>query len=315
MIHAVILAAGKGTRMKSPLPKVIHPVLGRPMILRVSETAARAGCEGITAVVGFGRELVTPLLDDSGVPWVVQEPQLGTAHALQCALPLIGKATEVLVLLGDVPLLRVETIRELVECRRSAGAAMSVLTAVPPDPSGYGRVIRDVDGSVRKIVEHRDATPEELSCNEINTGIMVFDATCLATLLSGIGNGNTQGEYYLTDAVEVALAGGRRVSAVASPEWLEVRGVNDPLHLAECTRAMKKRVVDELLLSGVAIPDPDGVWIEDSAVIEPGAFIGRCCRVSGASFLASTARLLDFCVVENASVDCELTEGSVRSGA
>ncbi|MFO7627453.1 MAG: NTP transferase domain-containing protein [Candidatus Fermentibacteraceae bacterium] len=315
MVHAVLLAAGKGTRMKSPLPKVLHPVLGKPMILRVVETAARAGCEGVTVVVGFGREIVTPLLDGAGVSWVVQEPQLGTAHALQCAVPRIAEATEVLVLLGDVPLLRIETIRALLDSRRSSGAAMSVLTAVPPDPSGYGRVIRGGDRSVMKIVEHRDATPTELLCTEINTGIMVFDATCIAGLLSGIGNGNAQGEYYLTDAVEVALGGGRRVSAVASPDWLEVRGVNDPLHLAECTRAMKKRVVNELLLSGVSIPDPDSVWIEDSAVIEPGAYIGRCCRVSGDSFLASSARLLDFCVVENASVDCEITEGSVRSGA
>jgi len=142
MVHAVILAAGKGTRMKSPLPKVLHPVLGKPMILRVAETAAKAGCEGVTAVVGFGREAVTPLLDGAGFAWVVQEPQLGTAHALQCAMPMIGKASEVLVLLGDVPLLRLETIRALLESRRSTGAAMSVLTAIPPDPTGYGRVIR-----------------------------------------------------------------------------------------------------------------------------------------------------------------------------
>lgn len=315
MLHAVILAAGKGTRMKSPLPKVLHPVLGRPMILRVAETAARAGCGGVTAVVGFGRELVTPILEEAGFPWVVQEPQLGTAHALQCALPAMPDATEVLVLLGDVPLLRIETIRALLDSRRTTGAAIAVLTAIPPDPSGYGRVIRDGDGSVIRIVEHRDATPSELACPEINTGIMVFDASCLDRLLSGIGNGNAQGEYYLTDAVEAALEEGRGVSAVASPDWLEVRGVNDPLHLAECTRAMKSRVVNGLLLSGVSIPDPDGVWIEDSAVVEPGAYIGRCCRVSGSSHLAPSARLLDFCVVDNASVDCELPEGSVRSGA
>lgn len=315
MVHAVILAAGRGTRMKSPLPKVLHPVLGKPMILRVAETAARAGCEGVTAVVGFGRELVTPLLDGAGLPWVVQEPQLGTAHALQCALPRMSEATEVVVLLGDVPLLRSETIRVLLDSRRSTDAAMSVLTAIPPDPTGYGRVIRGDDLSVVKIVEHRDAAPAELLCSEINTGIMVFDAGCLPGLLSGIGNGNAQGEYYLTDAIEIALAGGRRVSAVASPDWLEVRGVNDPLHLAECTRAIKTRVVNDLLLSGVTIPDPDGVWIEDSAVIEPGAYIGRCCRVSGSSVLTSAARLLDFCVVDNASVDCEMPEGSVRSGA
>lgn len=301
--------------MKSALPKVLHPVLGRPMILRVAETAVKAGCDGVTVVVGYGRELVTPVLEGAELRWVVQEPQMGTAHALQCAMPFLGSASEVLVLLGDVPLLGVDTISALLAARRETGAAMAVLSAVPPNPAGYGRVIRSGDGAVTRIVEHRDATPAELSCTEVNTGIMVFDAASLPGLLSGIGNGNAQGEYYLTDAVTVALASGRRVAAASSPDWLSVRGVNDPLHLAECTRAMKRRVVESLLLSGVTIPDPDGVWIEDSAVVEPGAFIGRHCRVSGSSVVTSTARLMDFCVVENAFVDCMMPEGSVRSGA
>lgn len=313
MLHSVILAAGRGTRMKSDLPKVLHPVLGRPMLLRVTETAADAGCRSMTVVVGHGREDVIPLLSAAGLHWVVQEPQLGTAHALQCAMPFPEGASEILVLLGDVPLLRVETIGDLLEARRASNAAMAFLTAFPPDPSGYGRVLRGPDGSVNRIVEHRDATPEQLSCSEINTGIMVFDAGVLPSLLSRIGNGNSQGEYYLTDAVEAASASGFRVAAAASPDWLEVRGVNDPLHLAECTRALRRRVTERLLLSGVVIPDPDGVWIEDTAVVEAGAFIGRHCRVSGSSVLTSTARLLDFCVVENALVDCEMPEGSVRS--
>lgn len=313
MLHSVILAAGKGTRMRSDLPKVLHPVLGRPMILRVAETAAKAGCERITVVVGFRREEVVPLLADAGLNWVVQDPQLGTAHALQCAMPTPDGVSEVLVLLGDVPLLRVETIDILLRARRESDSVMAVLTAIPPDPSGYGRVLRGPDGSVSRIVEQRDATPDQRRCPEINTGIMVFDALRLPDLLSRIGNDNAQGEFYLTDAVEAALAAGYGVSAAAATDWLEVRGVNDPLHLAECTRAMKRRVTDNLLLSGVIIPDPDGVWIEDTAVVEAGAFIGRHCRVSGASVITSTARLLDFCVVENAVVDCEMPEGSVRS--
>jgi len=315
MLLGVILAAGKGTRMKSPVPKVLHPVLGKPMVLRVAETALKGGCHGVTAVVGHHRELVIPLLSDAGVSWVIQEPQRGTAHALQCAMPVLKEASEVLVLLGDVPLLRRETILTLVESRRHHDAALTVLSAFPPDPSGYGRIIRGKNGSLMRIVEHKDASENERRCGEINTGIMVFAAGNLPGLLSGIRNHNAQGEFYLTDAVEVAISMGLGVTAQPASEWLEVRGVNDPLHLAECTRAMKRRVVEELLLSGVIIPDPDGVWIEDTAVVEPGALIGRHCRVSGASFISSSARLGDFCVVDNARVDCSLPEGSVRSGS
>jgi bifunctional UDP-N-acetylglucosamine pyrophosphorylase/glucosamine-1-phosphate N-acetyltransferase len=314
MLHCVILAAGKGTRMKSPVPKVLHPVLGRPMILRVAATARASGCRQVTAVIGFGRDQVAPVLRNEGVQWVVQEPQLGTAHALQCAREAWDGAGEVLVLLGDVPLLRAETVTGLLESRRKTDAAMSVLTAEPPDPSGYGRVLRSADGAVARIVEHRDASDLERKCREINTGIMVFRGEGLPALLGSIGNGNAQGEFYLTDAVEKALSLGLGVEALKAGEWLEVRGVNDPLHLAECTRALKRRVVEELLLSGVVIPDPDGVWIEDGAVVEPGACIGRHCRISGRSHITSSARLSDFCVVENARVDCELPEGSVRSG-
>lgn len=315
MLHCVILAAGRGTRMKSPVPKVLHPVLGRPMILRVAATAREAGCRQVTAVIGFGRELVEPVLRDQGVQWVVQEPQLGTAHALRCAQKAWEGAGEVLVLLGDVPLLRADTVTGLLEARRKTNAAMAVLTAEPPDPSGYGRVIRSAEGSVARIVEHRDASETERKCREINTGIMVFRGEGLPALLDSIGNGNSQGEYYLTDAVEKALSLGLGVEALKAGEWLEVRGVNDPLHLAECTRALKRRVVEELMLSGVVIPDPDGVWIEDGAVVEPGAYIGRHCRISGRSHITSSARILDFCVVENTRVDCELPEGSVRSGS
>ncbi len=315
MPHCVILAAGKGTRMKSPIPKVLHPVLGRPMILRVAETARKAGCRRVTAVIGFGRDLVAPVLREEDVQWVVQEPQLGTAHALGCAGPKWEGASEVLVLLGDVPLLRADTVVSLLEARRKTDAALAVLTAEPPDPSGYGRVIRNGDGAVARIVEHRDASDLERECREVNTGIMVFRGEGLPALLDSIDNGNAQGEYYLTDAVEKALARGLGVEAVKARDWPEVRGVNDPLHLAECTRVLKRRVTEELLLSGVVIPDPDGVWIEDSAVVEPGAYIGRHCRVSGRSHISSLARLLDFCVVENARVDCELPEGSVRSGS
>lgn len=314
MLHGVVLAAGKGTRMNSPLPKVMHPVLGKPMILRVAETAAQAGCGQVTAVVGYGREQVIPLLEKTGCGWVVQEPQLGTAHALRCAMPVTGDATEVLVLLGDVPLIRAETLASLISARRTTGSALTVLTAFPPDPSGYGRVLRAPDGSVARIVEHRDAGPDERACGEINTGIMVFDGGSLSSLLEGIGNENAQGEYYLTDAVETALQMGLGAGALSARDWLEVRGVNDPVHLARCTGVMRRRVNEKLLLSGVVIPDPEGVWIEDTAVVEPGALVGRHCRISGSSFIASTAELGDFCVVENARVDCRLPEGSVRSG-
>ncbi|MCK5035786.1 MAG: NTP transferase domain-containing protein, partial [Candidatus Sabulitectum sp.] len=184
---AVILAAGMGKRMKSDLPKVLHPVLARPMVERAARAAAAAGVSQITVVIGHGREKVIPLLESNGWSWAVQEEQLGTAHAVSCALSQVENADEVVVLMGDVPLLREETISELLGVLRESKAALAVLTTTPPDVTGYGRVILDSSGKIDRIVEEKDASPQEKKCRVINTGIMAFDGSVLAEVLSRIG--------------------------------------------------------------------------------------------------------------------------------
>jgi len=300
---AVILAAGHGKRMRSPLPKVLHPVLGRPMVLRVADAAREAGLDRIVVVVGHGRERVVPVLEGHGLDWAVQEEQLGTAHALDCGLRAIGdeEPEEVCVLLGDVPLIRTATVRRLLETRRDTDSAVTVLTTIPDDPAGYGRVVRSGEGDcVTEIVEDRDASPRQREIREINTGLMAFDGGRVRELLSRIGSDNSQGEYYLTDAVSIAVDGGLRVTASLAADSREVSGVNNPLQLAACTREQRRRVVERHLLGGVVIPDPDTVWIEDGVRIGQGSSIGRLCRLSGATAIGEGCTVGDGAVLEDA---------------
>ncbi len=301
MTTAVVLAAGKGRRMHSDLPKVVHPVLGVPMVMRVLGTAASCGFDRVVAVVGFGREALVPMLDEAGIDWVVQEQQLGTAHAVSTAIEG-SDHSEVAVLLGDVPLLLPETVGRLLDSRRERDAAMSVLTGRPPDPSGYGRVIRGGGGLVERIVEDRDATPEEAAVAEVNTGLMAFDGGILPGLLAAIGNDNSQGEYYLTDAVGIAVSRGLCCAACAAADWAEVSGVNDPFQLAAVSRALSRRNVARLMAAGVRFTDPEGVWIEDGAAVGPGSEIGRFVRLSGRAGIGEGCVIGDGCIVGSAAV-------------
>lgn len=300
---AVILAAGMGKRMKSDLPKVLHPVLARPMVERAARAAAAAGVSQITVVIGHGREKVIPLLESNGWSWAVQEEQLGTAHAVSCALSQVENADEVVVLMGDVPLLREETISELLGVLRESKAALAVLTTTPPDVTGYGRVILDSSGKIDRIVEEKDASHQEKKCRVINTGIMAFDGSILAEVLSRIGNTNAQNEFYLTDAVAVVREMGRDALPVFTPLWQEVAGVNNPVQLAGCTAAMKRRVVESHLMCGVIISDPDTVWIEDSVIVGKGAVIGRNCRLSGESVIGAGAVICDGSIIDGVVID------------
>ncbi len=279
MTACIILAAGEGKRMRSPLPKVVHHVLGIPMVIRVVRQAVQAGLVSPVVVVGHGRESVIPLLEDEGVSWALQEEQLGTAHAVTCGLKGIN-AQSVMVLLGDVPLLRSCTISELAESRRRAGAAIAVLSTRPPDPSGYGRIIREGD-YLRAIVEDSDCTPGQLKIGEINTGLMSFDGAVLSELLGEIRTDNDQGEYYLTDAVSIAQSRGMPCIAVNADDYREVSGVNNRVQLASATENLREQVLYAHLLRGVDIPDPGGVWIEESVSIGTDVSIGRSVRLSG----------------------------------
>jgi bifunctional UDP-N-acetylglucosamine pyrophosphorylase / glucosamine-1-phosphate N-acetyltransferase len=300
---AVILAAGMGKRMGSSLPKVLHEVLGKTMLERSGETALEAGADLIVAVLGHGRELAVPVARSRGWSYAVQEPQLGTAHAVGCAIDQVRGYDDTLILLGDVPLLKSTTLTWLQESMHSSGAPMAVLTTTPPNVRGYGRVIGGRDGRIERIVEEKDATEAERNVQVVNTGIMAFRTEFLEEVLPRLGNSNAQGEYYLTDAVEMAARIEEGAISVFTPDWQEVAGVNDPLQLAECTAALKRRIAERHLMGGVIIPDPSTVWIEDSVVVAAGAVIGRNCRLSGETVIGSGAVVGDGSVIAGCVIE------------
>jgi bifunctional UDP-N-acetylglucosamine pyrophosphorylase/glucosamine-1-phosphate N-acetyltransferase len=234
---AIILAAGEGKRMKSPLPKVLHPVGGRPMVLQVVETARASGFTRCIVVVGHGREEVTRTIGGSGVEFAVQAEQLGTGHAVEMAAPLLdGYPGHVSVLCGDVPLLTVRTLSDLIRLHEREGYAATVLTFRPPDPTGYGRIYRDARGDLERIVEQRDLPSGSPPPGEVNSGTYCFSWPKLRPTLKELRTDNQQGEYYLTDTVELLRRAGHRTGAFLTQDAMEVAGVNTPEQL---------RVLDE----------------------------------------------------------------------
>jgi len=249
-LHVVILAAGQGTRMKSRLPKVLHPVAGRPMLGHVLDAARALDAAACHVVHGHGAEAVREAFRDAAVNWVLQAEQQGTAHAVAQALPHVPDAAAVLVLYGDVPLISAETLWPLLQ-----GKGLALLTATPPDPAGYGRILRKA-GRVTGIVEDKDATPAQRRIREINTGILFAPAKLLKRWLPRIGNRNAKGEYYLTDVVALAVKDRVKVVTHAAADLAEVQGVNDPAQLAAAERAFQLRRAAQLMAEGLQIRDP-----------------------------------------------------------
>ena len=244
---AVILAAGKGTRMKSDLVKVLHPVAGRPMLDYVLNLAEHAGTSRITVVIGHQAELVEARYANRGLTFVYQREQLGTGHAvLQAAGAFEGYRGTILILCGDVPLLQAATVRGLMDLHRSSGAAVTVLTTLLDDPSGYGRVVKDDGGNVLGIVEHRDATEAQRGIREINTGIYCAENPFLFEAVGEIGNDNAQREYYFTDIFAIARRRGVRTASVVAPDPGEVMGINSPEDLARATEIVQERLREKL---------------------------------------------------------------------
>ncbi len=240
-IDAVILAAGKGTRMKSDLPKVLHELAGRPLLDHVMDTSAAAGIDRMVVVVGHKASLVEETCSRPGIEFVIQEPQLGTGHAVQQAVPALRAGGYCVVLAGDVPLLRTETLRRLVEGTISSGASAVVLTCVVDDAAAYGRIIKDDQGRVLKIVEAVDATPEELAVGEYNTGVFCYQTEKLIEALGNLKTDNKQGEYYLTDTVAWLVQQGQPVEAVITEDPDEVIGINTVDELAGAAQLLAER--------------------------------------------------------------------------
>ncbi len=239
----LIMAAGKGTRMKSDLAKVLHPLMGRPMIHYVIAIAKSLGSERIVAVIGHQKEKVRTQLADENIEFAVQEPQLGTGHAvMQAESYFDGYDGTLLVLSGDAPLLKEETIRQLLQLHETERATATILTAVLPDPTGYGRIIRRSDGSVQKVVEQKDAGDAEKSVKEINSGIYVFSSSPLFAALKNVRNDNAQKEYYLPDVIPIFLANRQKVCAMTAPDFLEISGINTIEQLEEAETILTQRV-------------------------------------------------------------------------
>jgi bifunctional UDP-N-acetylglucosamine pyrophosphorylase/glucosamine-1-phosphate N-acetyltransferase len=254
-LHIVVLAAGKGTRMKSRTPKVLHCLSDRPLLAHVLDRAQVMGAHSVDVVYGHGSEQVLNHFSDTPANWVLQEPQLGTGHALMQAMPHIDDDATVLVLYGDVPLIQASTLQALVEA--AAPGHLALLTARLPEPGGYGRIIRDGQGQVIRIVEKKDASAEELAVNEINTGFLAAPAGLLRDWLSRLQNNNAQGEYYLTDVVAMAVAQDITISDQQPAAMWEIMGVNSQGDLAELERIHQENQAQILMDQGVTIRDPN----------------------------------------------------------
>ena len=317
-VSAVILAAGIGKRMKSSLPKVAHPVLGRPMLWHVARAAAAAGIPEIVFVLGQVREPLMETVALFGGKVAVQERPLGTGDAAREGLSAVSpKAREVVVLCGDAPLLRPKTLRSLIAARRKSKAAASVLTGVLSNPAGYGRVIRGTNGTVARIVEERDADASVRRIREVNSGTYAFDREFLARNLPRLTDVNAQREYYLTDLVVQALEEGSVVVPVAAADPDEVRGINSRSELAEATAILQRAKIGALLDAGVTFVDPGRTYVEmevsvgTDTIVEPGV------ALLGTTRIGRGAKIHAGCVVENGVVEdgAQLLPYSVLTGA
>ncbi|QDW51694.1 bifunctional UDP-N-acetylglucosamine diphosphorylase/glucosamine-1-phosphate N-acetyltransferase GlmU [Burkholderia sp. KBS0801] len=299
-MNIVILAAGTGKRMRSALPKVLHPLAGRPLLSHVIATARTLQPSRLVVVVGHGAEQVQTAVAAPDVQFAVQAEQLGTGHAVRQALPLLDPAQPTLVLYGDVPLTRASTLRRLVDAAREG--SYGILTVTLDDPTGYGRIVRDAAGFVTRIVEQKDASPEQLKIAEINTGIIITPTGQLAMWLGALKNENAQGEYYLTDVVELAIeAGFDVVTSQPDDEW-ETLGVNSKAQLAELERIHQRTIADALLVDGVTLADPARVDVRGTLRCGRDVSIDVNCVFEGNVTLADNVTIGPNCVIRNASV-------------
>jgi bifunctional UDP-N-acetylglucosamine pyrophosphorylase/glucosamine-1-phosphate N-acetyltransferase len=323
-IHVVILAAGQGTRMKSELPKVLHLIAGRTMVEHVLKTAESVAPATTTLVVGYRADLVREALSGHRqLQFALQEPQLGTAHALQQTEPLLAGQTGTLVLLsGDVPLLSSATLHKLLDTHRNAGAAATVVTAVVERPYGYGRIVR-TGGRIARIVEEKDASPSVRQIHEINSGIYAFDLAPLFDALRAIASQNAQLEFYLTDLVAIYRRRKSRVETLVIDNPVEIRGVNSRTELAEVSTIVRQNKNEELMAAGVTIVDPATTYIDPDVeigpdtVLQPGVIIEGQTRIGSACEIQGYVRIRDSEIGDRVTINnfCLIVGASVADGA
>jgi bifunctional UDP-N-acetylglucosamine pyrophosphorylase/glucosamine-1-phosphate N-acetyltransferase len=315
-VSVVVLAAGQGKRMHSDLPKVLQPLAGRPLLAHVLAAARRLRPAAIHVVYGHGGDRVRAAFPDEDLRWALQAEQLGTGHAVRQALPDIPDDHLVLVLCGDVPMVGAATLERLTSAAKDGGG-LALLTAVVPDPTGYGRVLRDGSGAVERIVEHKDASDAERQVQEINTGLMALPAGPLKKFLGAITNDNSQGEYYLTDVIGLAFQHGIPVAGVVVDDPAEVLGINDRAQLATAERALQRALADGLMSKGVTLADPARIDIRGELVCGRDVFIDVGAVFKGKVTLGDRVHVGPYAVLEDATLgaDCVVHPYSVLQGA
>ena len=299
-LSVVILAAGKGTRMRSSLPKVLHPVAEKPMVGHVIDSARQLGAENIYLVYGFGGDVLKQKIQGDDLTFVEQTEQLGTGHAVDQASPYLKDDENVLVLYGDVPLTKVSTLENLLAAKPEQG--MALLTVHLANPTGYGRIVRGEEGNVVGIVEQKDANAEQLAINEANTGILLANGGDLKRWLSGLSNDNAQGEYYLTDIIAMAHQEGK-VIATAHPETeIEVEGANNRVQLAALERAYQARIAEELMIAGASLRDPARIDVRGKLAVGSEVSIDINCIFEGNVSLADGVSIGANCIIKNTTI-------------
>ena len=323
-LSIIILAAGQGTRMRSDLPKVLHPLGGRPLLAHVLDTARSLDHATLHVVIGHGAEHVREIFPDAGVNWVMQDRQLGTGHAVAQVMPAIPDTDTVLVMYGDVPLITRATLEPL--CHVAAQGFVGVLTAEPANPAGYGRILHHADGSISGIVEEKDATAAQHEIREINTGFLAAPAAKLRSWVESLDNNNAQGEFYLTDVIARAVSDGVSVRGICTERLEEVLGINDRLQLAVQERAFQQRQAHACLQAGVTLVDParfdlrgsldagQDVVIDVNCVLEGQIRVGHRVHIGPNVVLRNTTIGDDVCILANCVIEDAVIGNAVRIG-
>ncbi|MFW8052419.1 bifunctional UDP-N-acetylglucosamine diphosphorylase/glucosamine-1-phosphate N-acetyltransferase GlmU [Vagococcus fluvialis] len=320
--YAIILAAGKGSRMKSSLYKVLHPVAGKPMVEHVIEQVEAINVNDIVTIVGFGAEMVKEQLGERS-KYALQTEQLGTGHAVLATSDLLqDKTGTTLVICGDTPLLTADTLSELMNHHEETGAKATILSAIAHDASGYGRIVRNESGLVEKIVEHKDASETELTIKEFNTGTYCFDNQFLFESLKQVGNDNAQGEYYLPDVISILKQQGEVVTAYVMDSEEESMGINDRVALAKASQLMTARINEQHMRNGVTFVDPSTTYIESDVVIgqdttiEPGVVLRGKTTIGDNCFISANSDIRDSQIGNNVIIKSStLNQAIVKDGA
>ena len=310
-ISAVILAAGKGTRMKSDKAKVLHELFFKPMLHHVLDTVSATDVAHLAIIIGHQRERVLASLQDAPVPYnftpVVQEEQLGTGHAVLCAESACHSADLVMILCGDTPLIRPETLQSMIAQHQESKARLTLMTTILDDPFGYGRIISDAEGSVLEIVEQKDATAEQQAIQEINAGIYLVDREFLFSSLQQVGTDNSQGEVYLTDIVSIATQQGKRVEKFVHRPAIDVLGVNSRVELAQAHNELQIRHNQKIMLSGVSMYGPESILIAPDCQIGQDVVLHAGVQITGASVIGKEAEIASGALLHN----CQVGDGAV----